>query len=143
MRGFARAPGRPLAWIVRPHGRFRNTRSRSQDAAASVALRKAIFGETDFLLYAPDEYLTTPDEFSAQLERITASGHSRSLLAESMECQLGYSVLSVPPFPDFGTRPMSTLASCEATGAAASGAHCWRKSWHGHRAPKYRDFNYS
>ena len=53
-----------------------------QDAAASVALRKAIFGETDFLLYAPDEYVTTPEEFSAQLERIAASGHSRSLLAE-------------------------------------------------------------
>lgn len=53
-----------------------------RDAAASVALRKSIFGETDFLLYAPDEYLTTPDEFSAQLERIAASDHSRSLLAE-------------------------------------------------------------
>jgi RimJ/RimL family protein N-acetyltransferase len=53
-----------------------------QDAAASVALRKAIFGETDFLLYATDEYVTTPDEFSAQLERIAASEYSRSLLAE-------------------------------------------------------------
>ncbi len=54
----------------------------ARDAAASVALRKAIFGETDFLLYAPDEYVTTPDDFSAQLERIAGSGHSRSLLAE-------------------------------------------------------------
>src|SRR5664279_1458012 len=53
-----------------------------QDAAASVALRKAIFGETDFLLYAPDEYMTTPDEFAAQLERIAASEYSHSLLAE-------------------------------------------------------------
>jgi RimJ/RimL family protein N-acetyltransferase len=53
-----------------------------QDAVASIALRKAIFGETDFLLYAPDEYVSTPEELSAQLESITASGHSRSLLAE-------------------------------------------------------------
>jgi RimJ/RimL family protein N-acetyltransferase len=45
-------------------------------------LRKAIFAETDFLLYAPEEYVTTSDEFSAQLERIAASNHSRSLLAE-------------------------------------------------------------
>jgi RimJ/RimL family protein N-acetyltransferase len=53
-----------------------------QDAAASIALRKAIFAETDFLLYAPAEYLTTPDELSAQTERTAASGHSRSMLAE-------------------------------------------------------------
>ncbi len=53
-----------------------------QDAAASVALRKSIFGETDFLLYAPDEYVTTPDELSAPLERVAASEYSRSLLAE-------------------------------------------------------------
>ena len=44
-----------------------------QDAVASIALRKAIFGETDFLLYAPDEYLTTPEELAAQLERIATS----------------------------------------------------------------------
>lgn len=53
-----------------------------QDAVASITLRKAIFGETDFLLYAPDEYVTTPEELSAQFERIATSGHSRSLLAE-------------------------------------------------------------
>ena len=53
-----------------------------QDAAASIALRKAIFAETDFLLYAPDEYLTTPEELSAQTQRMTLSSHSRSMLAE-------------------------------------------------------------
>ena len=56
--------------------------AKPQDAVASIALRKAIFGETDFLLYAPDEYVTTPEELSAQFERIATSGHSRSLLAE-------------------------------------------------------------
>ena len=82
MRGFARALGRRLAKSLGLMSALVIRDTRSQDAAASVALRKAIFGETNFLLYAPDEYLTTPDEFSAQLERITASGCSRSLLAE-------------------------------------------------------------
>lgn len=56
--------------------------ARPQDAVASIALRKALFGETDFLLYAPDEYVTTPEELSAQFERVATSGHSRSLLAD-------------------------------------------------------------
>lgn len=60
-----------------------------QDAAASIVLRKAIFGETDFLLYAPDEYATTPEELSAQLERIAALGHGRALLAEIDGVQVG------------------------------------------------------
>lgn len=53
-----------------------------EDAVALIGLRKSIFGETDYLLYAPGEYLMTPEEVSAQLEQIAASGHSRSLLAE-------------------------------------------------------------
>jgi len=60
-----------------------------QDAAASIALRKALFAETDFLLYAPNEYVTTAEELAAQLERIAGSGHSRSLLAEVDGAQVG------------------------------------------------------
>ena len=41
-----------------------------QDAVASIALRKAIFGETDFLLYAPDEYVATPATFLLGLVQV-------------------------------------------------------------------------
>ena len=44
----------------------------SEDSVALIGLRKSIFGETDYLLYAPDEYLMTPEEVSAQLEHIEA-----------------------------------------------------------------------
>jgi RimJ/RimL family protein N-acetyltransferase len=54
-----------------------------EDATALVALRKAIFGETDFMLYAPAEYTVTETEASEQIARVTKSGHSRTLVASS------------------------------------------------------------
>ena len=70
-----------------------------QDAAALIALRKSIFGETSFMLYAADEYSTSPDELATQLERIRASGFSRSLLAESEESLVGFLGITGSPIP--------------------------------------------
>jgi RimJ/RimL family protein N-acetyltransferase len=68
-----------------------------EDAAALISLRKAIFGETNFMLYAPSEYSASLQEVSAQLTKIRESGHSRSLLAETEGALIG--VLSVMGSP--------------------------------------------
>jgi RimJ/RimL family protein N-acetyltransferase len=56
--------------------------ARPQDAAALISLQRAIFGETSFMLFAPDEYLATPEEVSALLAKVASSSSSRRLLAE-------------------------------------------------------------
>lgn len=70
-----------------------------QDAAALIALRKAIFGETDFMLYAPNEYVASAEELSAQLERIAASGHSRAILAQIEGTPAGFLGVNGWPVP--------------------------------------------
>ena len=52
-----------------------------EDAENLVALRRTIFGETDFLLYAPADYVVSVVEASEQIERVTKSGHSRTIVA--------------------------------------------------------------
>jgi RimJ/RimL family protein N-acetyltransferase len=70
-----------------------------EDAAALISLRKAIFGETNFMLYAPSEYSASADELSAQLAKISNSGHSRSLLAETNNNLIGFLSVSGSPIP--------------------------------------------
>jgi RimJ/RimL family protein N-acetyltransferase len=62
----------------------------SEDANDLVALRKTIFGETDFMLYAPAEYTVSVLEASQQIERVTNSGHSRTIVAASDSDLLGF-----------------------------------------------------
>ena len=52
-----------------------------EDAEDLVALRRTILGETDFLLYAPADYVVSVVEASEQIERVTKSGHSRTIVA--------------------------------------------------------------
>lgn len=73
--------------------------ARPDDAAAYVALQKAIFGETDFMLFAPDEYLVTPEDASAQLEKIASSGSGRRLLAIDQGDLVGFLGASGSPIP--------------------------------------------
>jgi len=70
-----------------------------EDAAALISLRKAIFGETNFMLYAPGEYSASPEEVSAQLAKIRNSGHSRSLLAETEGALIGFLGVMGSPIP--------------------------------------------
>jgi len=70
-----------------------------EDAAALISLRKAIFGETNFMLYAPSEYSAAPEELSAQLAKIASSGYSRSLLAESENTLIGFLGATGSPVP--------------------------------------------
>jgi RimJ/RimL family protein N-acetyltransferase len=70
-----------------------------EDAAALISLRKTIFGETNFMLCAPDEYSASADEVAQQLQRIRDTSSSRSLLAEmdgSVVGFLGVTGSSVP-----------------------------------------------
>lgn len=60
------------------------------DAAALVALRQAIFAETDFMLYGTGEYSASPEEVAEQLRRIAAAGHSRSLVADGSSRLIGF-----------------------------------------------------
>ena len=71
----------------------------SEDAAALVSLRKAIFGETNFMLYAPSEYSASPEELSAQIAKISSSGNSRSLLAETDDAFIGFLGVMGSPIP--------------------------------------------
>ena len=70
-----------------------------QDAAAVILLRKAIFGETNFMFYAPNDYGVSPEEFSAQLERTATSGHSRFILAEVDNALVGFLGISGSSVP--------------------------------------------
>ena len=70
-----------------------------EDAAALISLRKAIFGETNFMLYAPSEYSASPEELAAQLAKLRSSGHSRSLLAETEGTLIGFLGVMGSPVP--------------------------------------------
>ena len=70
-----------------------------EDAAALISLRKAIFGETNFMLYAPGEYSVSPEELSAQIAKINSSGYSRSLLAEIDDALIGFLGVMGSPIP--------------------------------------------
>ena len=53
----------------------------SADAEGLVALKRRLFAETSFMLYAPDEYTATPDTAAKSISRVEKSGNSRLLLA--------------------------------------------------------------
>jgi len=69
------------------------------DAAALISLQKEIFGETKFMLFAPSEYLATPDEISAQLTKIASSVSSRRMLAEAQGHLVGFLGVAGSPVP--------------------------------------------
>jgi RimJ/RimL family protein N-acetyltransferase len=78
---------------------FRIRDALPEDAAALISLRKAIFGETNFMLFAPNEYSASPEELFTQLAKIGSSGHSRSLLAEDGDTLIGFLGASGSPIP--------------------------------------------
>jgi RimJ/RimL family protein N-acetyltransferase len=73
--------------------------ARPDDAVAYVTLQKTLFGETNFMLFAPDEYLVSPQEVSAQLEKIANSGSGRRLLAIDQGDPVGFLGVSGSPIP--------------------------------------------
>jgi RimJ/RimL family protein N-acetyltransferase len=73
--------------------------ARAEDAEALIALRRAVFGETDFLLFAPDEYTVSVSEVAAQLDQIAASGHSRVIVASFESEPVGYLQAGGSPIP--------------------------------------------
>ena len=62
----------------------------TQDAEPLVAFRQRLFGETDFLLYGPGEYLMTAEEVSSQIERASQIPTNRNLIAEDDEGFVGF-----------------------------------------------------
>ena len=70
-----------------------------EDAEALVALRKVIFGETDFMLYAPDEYKVSVAEVAGQLDRFAKSAHSRTIIALSEAMPVGFLGVMGSPVP--------------------------------------------
>jgi RimJ/RimL family protein N-acetyltransferase len=53
----------------------------AEDAASLIDLRRTIFGESDFMLYAPDEYADTPDAMAKRIDGMSRSNASRLILA--------------------------------------------------------------
>jgi RimJ/RimL family protein N-acetyltransferase len=52
-----------------------------EDAAGLVDLRRTIFGESDFMLYAPDEYSDSIEAMSKRIDAFSQSRDSRMILA--------------------------------------------------------------
>jgi len=52
-----------------------------EDAVGLIDLRRTIFGESDFMLYAPDEYSDSDDAMAKRIGGMSRSGHSRLVLA--------------------------------------------------------------
>jgi RimJ/RimL family protein N-acetyltransferase len=73
--------------------------ARPDDAVAYVTLQKALFGETNFMLYAPSEYSVSPEDASAQLEKIANSGSGRRLLAIDQGDLVGFLGVFGSPIP--------------------------------------------
>lgn len=61
-----------------------------EDAGDLVALRRTIFGETDFMLYAPAEYAVSPVEAAEQIGRVRKSEHSRTIVASFDSMLVGF-----------------------------------------------------
>jgi RimJ/RimL family protein N-acetyltransferase len=73
--------------------------ARPEDAAALISLQKTVFGETSFMLFAPDEYLATSEEVAAQLTKLASSSSSRRLLAEDQGNLVGFLGIFGSPVP--------------------------------------------
>jgi RimJ/RimL family protein N-acetyltransferase len=81
----------PLNSVVRPKRevvRIRNVIT--QDAERFVVFRQRLFGETNFLLYGPGEYLLTAEDVSSQIERASQVPTHRNLIAEDDEGFVGF-----------------------------------------------------
>ena len=68
------------------------------DDAGQVTLQKALFGETNFMLFAPGEYLVSPKKCPHSL-RSANSGSGRRLLAIDQGDLVGYLGVSGSPIP--------------------------------------------
>jgi len=73
--------------------------ARPDDAVAYIVLQRAIFSESNFMLFAPDEYLVSAEEASAQLEKIANSGSGRRLLAIDQGDLVGFLGVSGSAIP--------------------------------------------
>jgi RimJ/RimL family protein N-acetyltransferase len=70
-----------------------------EDAGPLIALRKTLYGETDFMLFAPSEYSVSADDLASQLARISASRHSRVIVAADDSDLVGVLNLGGTPIP--------------------------------------------
>jgi len=61
-----------------------------EDAAALIDLRRAIFGESDFMLYAPEEYSDSVEAMSERIDAFAQSVHSRMVLAYADSFPVGF-----------------------------------------------------
>jgi len=60
------------------------------DAACLIELRRTIFGESDFMLYAPDEYADSTDAMAKRIEEISQSSGSRLIVALADKVPAGF-----------------------------------------------------
>jgi RimJ/RimL family protein N-acetyltransferase len=61
-----------------------------EDAADLIDLRRTIFGESDFMLYAPDEYADSTDAMAKRIEGISRSSGSRLIVALADRALAGF-----------------------------------------------------
>jgi len=61
-----------------------------EDAASLIDLRRTVFGESDFMLYAPDEYSESAEALAKRIDGISRSGDSRLVLAFADGALAGY-----------------------------------------------------
>ncbi|MFZ3320752.1 MAG: GNAT family N-acetyltransferase [Usitatibacter sp.] len=70
-----------------------------QDAEKLVAFRRALFAETDFLLYGAGEYLASAEDVASQIERALQVPTSRNLIAENDGGFVGFLQIVGSPVP--------------------------------------------
>jgi RimJ/RimL family protein N-acetyltransferase len=70
-----------------------------QDAERLVPFRCELFGQTEFMLYGPGEYLQTPAEVAAQIERAAQIPTCRNLIAEVEDKFVGMLGVAGSPIP--------------------------------------------
>ena len=61
-----------------------------EDAADLIDLRRTIFGESDFMLYAPDEYSDSADALAKRIDGISRSSGSRLIVALADKVLAGF-----------------------------------------------------
>ena len=70
-----------------------------EDAAKLVALRQALFVETDFMLYGAGEYTSTEQEVASQIGRVSQVPASRNLIAEEDDTFVAFLAVIGSPVP--------------------------------------------
>jgi len=111
------------------------------DASALLDLRRAVFAETDFMLWEPQEFIATADDERKFISWFLSKTNSRLLVATDGTSLIGF--LGVNGGERFRTKHSALVFSLYAgsSGPAASLRLCSKKQPPGHQPPSCSALN--